>query len=146
MGAAAGATALAVRGADATIVGAGLRGEDIFQSYFSFLDSAVHLKAHRVSNRCPCSRLRFDLGTRGPDSLGGGKSGPFYFQRVCNIEQLLEATQRQSATNFDIDGTRSWVSDGTSFDLTISFKLWLDSKPWVRLLFLADPPPPRSEE
>jgi len=54
MGAAAGAAAIAVRGAEGTIFGAGFIGEDIFQSYFPLLDSAVHLKAHRVSNRCPC--------------------------------------------------------------------------------------------
>src|SRR5580704_5563337 len=62
MGAAARA-AVAVRGADATTLSAGLIGEDIFQSYFPLLDSAVHLKAHRASNRCPCFRLPFGLGT-----------------------------------------------------------------------------------
>ena len=62
MGAAAGAAAAAVRGAEATMVGARLIEEDIFQSYFPLLDSAVHLKALRVSNRCPRSRL--PLGAR----------------------------------------------------------------------------------
>src|SRR5580698_844346 len=51
IGAAAGAAAAAVRGPEATIVGAGMIGKDIFQSYFPLLDSAVHLKALRVSNR-----------------------------------------------------------------------------------------------
>jgi hypothetical protein len=71
MGAAAGAAAVAVRGAEGTIVGAGLIGEDIFQSYFPLLDSAAHLKARRVSNRCPCFRLPFGLGTSWAVVLGG---------------------------------------------------------------------------
>jgi hypothetical protein len=39
--------------------------------------------------------------TKVPITLGGGKSGPFYFQRVCNIEQLPRSAQRYSITLID---------------------------------------------
>jgi hypothetical protein len=61
-----------------------------------------------------------------------------FSRKVCNIEQLL-----QRATGIlllvSINGTRSWVSDCTSFDLHDRFTLRLDST-WVRPFLLPTHP------